>query len=151
MSPQGEAAEAEAWEPSWQDSARLLLACFEEADRRGISIAVAIADRWGRPVAFQRQPNTTPTSAKIAIAKAFTAANFNTSVGQMADEIPRVDQEELCRHNPQLVFLRGGLPIRRDGKRLGGLGISGAPPEVDDEVAHTALVGLGFDDTLDRP
>lgn len=134
-------------EPTWRTAHALVGAVLAEADSRDLHIAVAVADRWGRLAAFQRQPGTTPTSANIAIAKAFTSSNYDAPVHVIAEQISRQDQEELARHNSRLVFLGGGLPIRRGGYPLGGIGVSGAPPEVDIDLAIGALLSLGYDDT----
>jgi glc operon protein GlcG len=138
-------------EPGWHTAHAMVGAVLAEAARRQLSVAVAIVDRWGRMVAFQREARTTPTSANIAIAKAFTASNFDESVRVMVEQISREDQEELVRQNGLLCFLQGGLPIRRDGHPLGGIGVSGAPPDVDDDLAIGALLSHGYDDTVGSP
>jgi uncharacterized protein GlcG (DUF336 family) len=116
-----------------------------DAEALGAHVAVAISDRWGRELAFQRQPGTVMTCSAVAIAKAFTACNFDAPTHQLLDTISRHDQEELGRTNPGLVFAGGGYPIRSGGMLLGGIGVSGASSEEDAQLALGALRSAGFE------
>ncbi|HZL55405.1 MAG TPA: heme-binding protein [Solirubrobacteraceae bacterium] len=116
-----------------------------DAEALGAHVAVALSDRWGRRLAFQRQPGTVMTCSAVAIAKAFTACNFDAPTHQLLDTISRHDQEELGRTNPGLVFAGGGFPIRSGGVLLGGIGVSGASSEEDAQLALGALRSAGFE------
>jgi uncharacterized protein GlcG (DUF336 family) len=115
------------------------------AEKLGAHVAVALSDRWGRQLAFQRQPGTVMASAAVAIAKAFTAATFDAPTHELLETISRHDQEELGRTNPGVVFAGGGFPIRSGGLMLGGIGVSGASVEDDSKLALGALAGGGFE------
>jgi uncharacterized protein GlcG (DUF336 family) len=39
---------------------------------------------------------------------------------------------------PNLVIFGGGLPLTKDGLAVGGIGVSGASAEEDEEIAHAA-------------
>ena len=44
---------------------------------------------------------------------------------------------------PRLVVFGGGLPIRVAGELIGGIGVSGASEEQDEECARAALLAIG--------
>jgi uncharacterized protein GlcG (DUF336 family) len=132
----------------WAIVRDLVDSALREADGKGLRVAVAVVDRWGRLTAFQRIPGTTMTCTSIAMAKAFTACNFDAPVGGLVDTISREHQEELGRLNEQLVFAAGGFPIRASGRLLGGIGVSGASEEDDIGVALGALASVGLDNSF---
>ena len=129
----------------WRRVHELIERVLIDAEALGAHVAVALSDRWGRRLAFQRQPGTVMTCSAVAIAKAFTACNFDAPTHQLLDTISRHDQEELGRTNPGLVFAGGGFPIRSGGVLLGGIGVSGASSEEDAQLALGALRSAGFE------
>jgi uncharacterized protein GlcG (DUF336 family) len=45
---------------------------------------------------------------------------------------------------PGYVAAKGGYPVVKDGLVLGGVGVSGANQEIDDDVAVTMLKSIGL-------
>ena len=135
----------QAGEIPWRSVHQMVEAVLGEADSRGMHVAVALSDRWGRRLAFQRQPGTVMACSAVAIGKALTACTFDAPTSTLVDTISRHDQEELGRANGGLVFAGGGFPIRAAGFLLGGIGVSGASVQEDAELALRALAGAGFD------
>ena len=129
----------------WRRVHELIERVLIDAEALGAHVAVALSDRWGRRLAFQRQPGTVMTCSAVATAKAFTACNFDAPTHQLLDTISRHDQEELGRTNAGLVFAGGGFPIRSGGMLLGGIGVSGASSEEDAQLALGALRSAGFE------
>ncbi len=118
---------------------------LREADRRNVRVVVAVMDRWGRQLAFQRQPGTVIASSAVAVGKALAACTFDAPTGVLVETISRHDQEELGRVNPGIVFAGGGFPIRVGGLLVGGIGVSGSSTDEDAELALGALERAGFD------
>jgi uncharacterized protein GlcG (DUF336 family) len=129
----------------WRVIHQLVHQVLDESDRRGAHVAVALVDRWGRQLAFHRQPGTILTSSAVAVAKAFTACTFDSPTDQLLETVSRHDQQELGRTNPGLVFAGGGFPLRTAGLLVGGIGVSGASAEEDAELALGALHSAGFE------
>jgi uncharacterized protein GlcG (DUF336 family) len=129
----------------WLRVSELVAGVLGEADTRRLRVAVAMVDRWGRRLAFQRQPGTVLACSAVAEGKALAAVTFDAPTHVLVGSIERRDQEELGRANPGLVFARGGFPLRDAGMLLGGLGVSGASAEEDAELALGALRRGGFD------
>lgn len=130
----------------WRDVQALVAHVLQEADGRGLPIVVAVVDRWGRQLAFQRQPGALIASSAVGAAKALTACTFDAPTHVLLETITRHDQLELGRANPGLVFAGGGFPIRVAGLLVGGIGVSGASSaEEDSALAVNALREGGFD------
>jgi uncharacterized protein GlcG (DUF336 family) len=41
-----------------------------------------------------------------------------------------------------LLFIAGGVPIHRDGRLIGAIGVGGGAPEQDHQFATAAIEGL---------
>ena len=136
-------------EITWRTVHELVGAVLGEAESRGLRVNVAVSDRWGRRLAFQRRPGAMVASSAVASAKALTACTFNTPTSVLVETVSRHDQEELGRLNDGLVFSGGGFPIRSAGLLLGGIGVSGASTKEDAELALHALAAGGFDTAFD--
>jgi uncharacterized protein GlcG (DUF336 family) len=134
-----------AGEIPWRVAHAMVGQVLAEGERRGLRVVVALTDRWGRRLAFQRQPGSVMASAAVAAGKALTACTFDAPTARLLETISRHDQQELGRANPGLVFAGGGFPIRRDGVLVGGIGVSGASAEEDGELALGALREGGFE------
>ena len=46
---------------------------------------------------------------------------------------------------PRMVCFGGGLPIRHEGRVIGGIGVSGGSAEQDEACARAGLKALGLD------
>lgn len=136
---------AELGEIPWRIARDLVDHVLADADRQGLRVAIALVDRWGRQLAFQRQPGTVMASSAVAIGKALAACTFDAPTHVLVETISRRDQEELGRANPGLVFAGGGFPVRAGGLLAGGIGVSGATAEQDAELALAALAQAGLD------
>ena len=126
----------------WEDVQTLLDASQDAAVSGGLRVVVAVVDRGGVLAGLLRHPETYLTSSSVAVAKAFTAANFGASTGDLAERIPEETRADLARVDGRLTFIRGGLPILRDGTVVGGVGVSGASAQQDAEVAEAAVSAL---------
>lgn len=113
------------------------------------NISVAIVDDGGFLVAFGRMDTANPSSAKIAIDKAYTAATTRLPTHQWQQIMK--DDEPLRIGAPaaveRLVVFGGGQLITRDGGCVGAIGVSGAHWTGDTEIGTHVL---GFLDDLAR-
>ncbi len=119
-----------------------LKAAFNEAQRIGINISVAVVDLSLNLVAFSRGDGATPHSAETSRRKANTAASTGKATGWM--------EKELAQTLPMasgniLTNIPGGVPLRFSGVLGGGLGIAGGTIEQDNAVAQATLVAIGAD------
>lgn len=107
-------------------------------------LIIAIVDDGGNLKVFRRMDNSFLVSIDIALLKANTSAGLPLSsrfVGELAygkdgqpGRVPGIAEV------PGLAAFPGGLPIvTSDGQHIGGIGISGATGDQDEECAQAGL------------
>lgn len=131
----------------WEAAAAAAAAAVRQAEEAGIRINVAIVDAGGNLAAFLRMPGAFLHSIDIAIDKAYTAVGFGlpTSVWTeaLASHSPAVRQGLPLR--PRMVCFGGGLPLRHEGRVIGGIGVSGGSELEDETCARAGLSAIGLD------
>src|SRR5205085_5379071 len=120
----------------------MVLAAHEHARQEGLHIAAAVVDEGGFLQALGRMDTAPPLASQIAEAKAVGAALWHRQ-GHELLEVHRerakfFDQVDRLVRMP-LIPGPGSLLIRRAGRVLGAIGISGALPEQDLACAEAAL------------
>lgn len=118
-------------------SAKQVLAAAEaEALRNGWAMVICIVDSTGHVVLLEKLDQAQYGSLEIARAKAETALNFRRAT--------KVFEERLASGGLALRFLsvrdvcalEGGIPLFRDAKVVGAIGVSGAKSTEDAQVAE---------------
>ena len=104
-------------------------AAAAEAESLGSPVAVAVVDHHGSTVLAIRLDGAKRTCLGVARTKAETAATA-------------AEQTEYLAHPDWLTTLSGALPIHLSGRLAGGVGVSGAQPEVNERVARAGLAVL---------
>ena len=80
-----------------------------------------------------------PDTRLNAQRKAYTAARSDaTSTGELAEKA-RGDAVERASFDPFFTFFLGGIAVFEDGTRIGAVGVSGLPGEVDEQLALKAI------------
>src|SRR5713226_8084942 len=94
---------------------------------------IAVVDDGGHLILLHRLDDTQVASVNVGIGKARTAAIYRRPSKDFEDQIRagRVAALALADSTP----LRGGVPIRLDGKVIGAVGVSGDTPQVDEAIA----------------
>src|SRR6266566_363244 len=111
----------------------------ESAQQRKAPSAIAVVDPAGDLLAFQRMDSVRPASADLAIEKARTAARLQRPTAEIEDNI---NQGRTAFVTAGIAALRGGVPVRVNGKVVGAVGIAGLSKETDTEIANTAAAAL---------
>ena len=108
-----------------------------ECQKNGWNVAVAVVDNHGFLVYFERMDNTQTASMDIAVGKARAAATYRRTT--------RVFMEVINKGGPATGTLPGvfaspgGIPIMADGKVIGGVGVSGATGDQDEQCSKAGL------------
>ena len=122
-------------------------AAVSHATEKGWKINVAVADRSGNLMAFLRMPGAFLHSIEIAIDKAYTAAGFGLPTAAwteaLATHSPAVRAGIPMR--PRMVCFGGGLPLKHEGRVIGGIGVSGGSELEDETCARAGLSAIGLD------
>lgn len=89
-------------------------------------------------------PDALLVSSELAPKKAWTAVAMKTATHELADTVqPGAPLYGLESHmQGKVVTFGGGFPLWRDGKLLGGLGISGGSVEQDMDIAQSAMAAI---------
>lgn len=128
-------------------AAAAVQAAVRHAEANGWKINVAVADRSGNLMAFLRMPGAFLHSIEIAIDKAYTAASFGF---RTKDWMSIVGSDEGMKlgfsAQPRLIVFGGGVPVRLAGQDewIGGIGVSGASEQQDEECAWAGLAAIGI-------
>ncbi|MDY0834181.1 GlcG/HbpS family heme-binding protein [Pseudomonas sp. SED1] len=114
-------------------------AAEQAAQQAGFNIAISIMDNHGSLKYFKRMDNTSVGSIEVAHLKASTSAKFPVSTQNLATRSAKLPGNPYAAI-PGMLLLGGGVPIiNKAGEHLGGIGISGATPELDARFAHAAV------------
>jgi glc operon protein GlcG len=102
-------------------------------------VSVFVADTHGELVAAATMDGAAPDTRLNAQRKAYTAARSDaTSTGELAAKA-REDAAERASFDPFFTFFLGGVAVFEDGLRVGAVGVSGQPGEVDEKLALNAI------------
>jgi len=127
-------------------AAQIVQAAVAHAREIGVRINVAVADAGGNLAAFLRMPGAFVQSIDIAVDKAYTSAGFGFRTKDWMAAIGHDEGMKLgFSARPRLVVFGGGVPIRVNGALVGGVGVSGASEEQDEECALAGLRAIGAD------
>lgn len=118
-------------------------AALAHCQKAGYTVAVAVVDRGGQPLAVLRDNLAGPHTPRTAIGKAATAASFRMDTTQLAAETQPGRPQSGIRALPDVVAVGGGLPITAKGALAGAIGVSGAPGgDADDACAKAGIAAI---------
>jgi uncharacterized protein GlcG (DUF336 family) len=122
------------------DAARLAVHRCAEA---GHKVSVAIVGPEGDLRALLRGDGAPPHSVESARRKAYTAMTFGKSTEELAKLVTSMPDASGLTRLDGTMFVGGGVPIRRAGEVIGGVGVAGANgPGHDEKCAVAAAVLL---------
>jgi uncharacterized protein GlcG (DUF336 family) len=122
---------------------RAAQAALAACQKQGYTVAVAVVDRAGQPLAMLRDDLAGPHTPLTAINKAYSAASFRTDTTELAAMTQSGKPASGIRQLPQVVAVGGGLMIRAKGALVGAIGVSGAPNgDADDACAKAGIAAI---------
>jgi uncharacterized protein GlcG (DUF336 family) len=113
-----------------------------KAAELGIRVTVAVVDEGAHLVALARMDGAAPLTPQVAEAKAVGAAMLHrdgASLGELAKDRPGFFSVADRLVRVPIVPGLGSVLIKRDGKVLGAVGVSGGRPEQDLECAEAGI------------
>ncbi len=130
----------------WEAAAAAVTAAVRWAEEANLKVNVAVVDTGGNLAAFLRMPGGFLHSINIAIDKAYTAAGFGLPTGAWIDALKSHSQavRDGLPLRPRMVCFGGGLPLRHEGRLIGGIGVSGGSEEQDEACARAGLIAIGL-------
>ncbi len=120
------------------DARRIIAAAEAEAEKIGQPMNIAVADAGGNLVAHVRMDKAWIGSIDISIKKAWTARAFDIATKDLAGHSQSGDQffGIHASNAGKVMIFAGGVPLKKDGQVVGGLGVSGGSGEQDQKVAE---------------
>ena len=121
-----------------EDARQIIAAAEKKAKDLGQPMNIAVADGGGNLVAHVRMDGAWLGSIDISIKKAFTARAFDISTKDLATQSQSGGQffGIHASNGGRVMIFAGGVPLRRAGKVVGAVGVSGGSGEQDHAVAE---------------
>jgi uncharacterized protein GlcG (DUF336 family) len=120
-----------------EDARRVISAAETKAKEIGQPMNIAVADEGGNIVAHVRMDNAWIGSIDISMNKAYTSRAFDTETKELAKHSQPAGEFfgiQVSNHGKIMIFA-GGIPLKRDGKVVGAIGVSGGSGDQDHAVA----------------
>ena len=127
-----------------EDARRIIAAAEKKARSIKQPMNIAVADEGGNLVAFERMEGAWLGSIDIAINKAYTARAFDISTKELAGLSQSGDQFfgiHVSNHGRIMIFA-GGVPLKKNGKVVGAIGVSGGLGKQDHAVAEAGAAAF---------
>jgi uncharacterized protein GlcG (DUF336 family) len=127
------------------NEARTIIAAAEKkAAEIGQPMNIAVADSGGNLVAHVRMDGAWLGSVDISINKAFTARAFDISTKELAVHAQPGKQFYgiHASNDGRIMIFAGGIPLKRDGKVVGAIGVSGGSGDQDQAVAEAGAAAF---------
>ena len=126
-----------------------------KAEKAGFAVAVAIVDAGGHAVLVQRMDGGRFHTVHSSTTKAVCAASNKRpttakgAAGQDLDTMHALGLA-LAAGAERWTAIEGGYPILFDGECVGGIGVSGATWDLDDQLAREAVEAIGATYKIDK-
>ncbi len=122
------------------DEAKILTDIIEkEAARRGKKAVVAVCNEQGNPISVHVMDGAFLVSFDVAVKKAYTAAALKMSTMELSALVKPNATFYGLQNDEKLMIIGGGVPVIKNGKVVGGLGVSGGTGEEDHSLCEYAL------------
>jgi uncharacterized protein GlcG (DUF336 family) len=129
---------------SLEDARKVITAAEKKAQALEQPMNIAVADAGGNLVAHVRMDEAWMGSIDISIKKAFTARAFDISTQELAKFSQSGGQffGIHASNEGRVMIFAGGVPLKRAGKVVGAIGVSGGSGEQDQAVAEAGAAAF---------
>ncbi len=131
-------------EVTLDDARRIIAAAEKKAKEIGQPMNIAVADEGGNLIAHVRMDGAWLGSIDISIGKAWTSRAFDISTKDLATHSQSGGQFfgiHASNHGKVMIFA-GGIPLKRGGKVIGAIGVSGGSGDQDHAVAEAGVTAF---------
>ncbi|CCN17366.1 heme-binding protein [Bordetella bronchiseptica] len=125
------------------DVKKILAAAEAHALANKWAVTIAVVDDGGHLLGQLRLDGAAPISARIAPAKASTAA-LGRRESRVYEEIINNGRQAFLSAPLLEGMLEGGVPVTVDGEVVGAVGVSGVKSSEDAEIARAGIAALGL-------
>ncbi len=120
-----------------EDARRVISAAEKKANEIGRPMNIAVADEGGNIVAHVPMDNAWIGSIDISMKKAYTSSAFEIETKELAKNAQSGGQffGVHASNDGKVMIFAGGVPLKREGKVVGAIGVSGGSGDQDHSVA----------------
>ncbi len=120
------------------EARRIIAAASHKAEEIGQPMCIAVVCAGGHLLAFERMPNAWMGSIDISIKKAFTSRAFDITTQDLGKNSQSGDQffGIHASNDGKVMIFAGGIPLKKNGKVIGAIGVSGGMGQQDQAVAE---------------
>lgn len=126
------------------EARNIIAAAEKKAAEINQPMNIAVVDAGGNLVAHVRMDNAWLGSINISINKAFTSRAFDITTKDLGDN-SQPGQQFFGIHasnDGRIMIFAGGIPLKKDGKVVGAIGVSGGSGEQDHSVAEAGAASF---------
>ena len=126
------------------DARRIIAAAEKKAAELGQPMNIAVADAGGNLVSHVRMDGAWIGSIDIAQKKAYTSRAFDIATKDLASH-SQSGQQFFGIHasnDGRIMIFAGGIPLNKDGKVVGAIGVSGGSGDQDHAVAEAGAAAF---------
>jgi uncharacterized protein GlcG (DUF336 family) len=125
------------------DVAKTVVAAAErEAIANEMQVVIAIVDSAAQLVLLHRLDHTQLGSIDVAISKAQTAVRFKRATKAAQDAIAQGGVALRMLTIPNFCGIEGGIPLVKEGRIVGAIGVSGMAAQQDSQVAEAGVAAF---------
>ena len=126
------------------DARRIIAAAEKKAAAIKQPMNIAVADAGGNLIAHVRMDDAWIGSIDISIKKAYTSRAFDISTKDLATHSQSGDQffGIHASNGGKIMIFAGGVPLKKGGKVIGAIGVSGGSGKQDHAVAEAGAAAL---------
>ena len=120
---------------------KLIDGAEKEAKKIDVPMVISVIDEGGNLIAVHRMDDAWLASIDIAQNKAWTSVALKMPTSNLAEAtVPNAELYGLTATNQgRIVVFGGGIPLEKDGKVVGAVGVSGGAVAQDVQVAEAAV------------
>ena len=129
---------------SLAEARKIIAAAEKKAGKLGQPMNIAVADAGGNLVAHVRMDGAWLGSVDISIKKAWTSRAFDIATKDLAEHSQSGGQffGIHASNGGKVMIFAGGIPLKRGGKVVGAIGVSGGSGEQDHAVAEAGAAAF---------
>jgi uncharacterized protein GlcG (DUF336 family) len=126
------------------DARRIIAAAEKKAAEIGQPMNIAVADAGGNLVAHVRMDKAWIGSIDTSIKKAWTSRAFDIATKDLAPHSQSGSQffGIHASNDGRVMIFAGGIPLKKDGKVVGAIGVSGGSGDQDHAVAEAGAAAF---------
>ena len=127
-----------------EDARRIIAAAEKKAKEIGQPMNIAVCDAGGNLVSHVRMDGAWLGSIDISQKKAYTSRAFDISTKDLAAHSQSGGQffGIHASNDGKIMIFAGGIPLRKNGRVVGAIGVSGGSGDQDHAVAEAGAAAF---------